>query len=280
MPRFFWTYALIAFVLTVKALKPREQLAAGLLLALLLVTVEDLRTRTYFPLGSFKIEDNSLLNYIAEDNSVHHHHESRWQEEKKYRRNVSCHRSLRLMTLKMGGLSGLILLLCFITSSSSVNYLDIPDFVNTDVKFKSAPFDVFETGPVLPRPLNELQYHGTTTLAFLFGDGVIVAVDSKASVGSYVGSRTVRKVFPISNWMVATMAGGAADCAFWIRRTARQAKVLEYEHGSPLKVRSVAKLLAASLREYRGSELSVGTMVAGYDQQISQASCEFQLSLC
>ena len=205
---------------------------------------------------------------------------SRWREEKKNRRNISCYRSSRLITLKMGGLSGLIYVLCFLASSSSVHYLDIPDFVNTDVKFKSAPFDVFETGPVLPRPLNELQYHGTTTLAFLFGDGVIVAVDSKASVGSYVGSRTVKKVFPISNWMVATMAGGAADCAFWIRRTARQAKVLEYEHGSPLKVRSVAKLLAASLREYRGSELSVGTMVAGYDQQTSQASCKFRLSFC
>jgi hypothetical protein len=80
-------------------------------------------------------------------------------------------------------------------------------------------------GPVLPRPLNELQYHGTTTLAFKFNDGVIVAVDSKASVGSYVGSRTVKKVFPISSHILATMAGGAADCAFWIRRTARQVKV-------------------------------------------------------
>ena len=186
-----------------------------------------------------------------------------------------CCSGLRLITLKMTGLSGLIILLCFITSSSTIHFLDIPDFVNTDVKFKIGPFDVSDTGPVLPRPLDELQYHGTTTLAFLFGDGVIVAVDSKASVGSYVGSRTVRKVFPISNCMVATMAGGAADCAFWIRRTARQAKVLEYEHGSPLKVRSVAKLLAASLREYRGSELSVGTMVAGFDQQTSLASCKF-----
>lgn len=179
-----------------------------------------------------------------------------------------------LTKYKMAGLSGLILLLCFITSSSSGHFLDIPDFVNTDVKFQTAPFLVSDVGPVLPRPLDELQYHGTTTLAFLFGDGVIVAVDSKASVGSYVGSRTVKKVFPISNCMVATMAGGAADCAFWIRRTARQAKVLEYEHGSPLKVRSVAKLLAASLREYRGSELSVGTMVAGFDQQTSVASCK------
>ena len=50
----------------------------------------------------------------------------------------------------------------------------------------------------------------TTTLGFKLADGVLLAVDSKASVGSYVGSRTVRKVLPISSHVVGTMAGGAA----------------------------------------------------------------------
>lgn len=149
------------------------------------------------------------------------------------------------------------------------------------MQFTDAPFVVSKDGPVLPRPLNELQYHGTTTLGFVLGDSILIAVDSKASVGSYVGSRTVKKVFPISKHILATMAGGAADCAFWIRRTARQAKVLEYEHGSLLRVCSVAKLLAASLREYRGSELSVGTMVAGFDLQINKPARKLLiLQLC
>lgn len=170
-----------------------------------------------------------------------------------------------------------VLLLNSFNAASASSSIDIPNFVSGDMKLTDAPFQVPEGGPRLPKALNELQYHGTTTLAFMYADGIIVAVDSKASVGSYVGSRTVKKVFPISSHMIATMAGGAADCAFWIRRTARQAKVLEYEHGSPLKVCSVAKLLAASLREYRGSELSVGTMVAGYDQQTLSASCKSHL---
>ena len=158
--------------------------------------------------------------------------------------------------------------------SAAVQSIEIPNFITRDMQFTDVPFEVSKDGPVLPKPLNELQYHGTTTLAFIIDDGIIVAVDSKASVGSYVGSRTVKKVFPISSHILATMAGGAADCAFWIRRTARQAKVLEYEHGSPLRVCSVAKILAASLREYRGSELSVGTMVAGYDLQLNKPACK------
>jgi hypothetical protein len=53
----------------------------------------------------------------------------------------------------------------------------------------------------------DLQYHGTTTLAFKFNESVIVCVDSKASLNTYVGSRSVKKVIPISKTVVATMAG-------------------------------------------------------------------------
>ena len=54
---------------------------------------------------------------------------------------------------------------------------------------------------------NQLQYHGTNTLAFVYENSVVIAVDSMASLGDYVGSRTVKKVLPVSKHVVATMAG-------------------------------------------------------------------------
>ena len=56
---------------------------------------------------------------------------------------------------------------------------------------------------------------GTTTLAFKFQGGVIVAVDSRASQGNFDASETVRKVIEINNFLLGTQAGGAADCQFW-----------------------------------------------------------------
>ena len=102
--------------------------------------------------------------------------------------------------------------------------------------------------------------HGTTTLGFIFEHGVIVAVDSRASMGSYIcanrwrlpatsqlrwsllrsrfsgsarllreglvvlcaASQTVKKVIEINPFLLGTMAGGAADCQFWERNLGRQ----------------------------------------------------------
>lgn len=57
--------------------------------------------------------------------------------------------------------------------------------------------------------------HGTTTLAFRFKGGIIVAVDSRATAGSYIASGTVKKVIEINPYLLGTMAGGAADCQYW-----------------------------------------------------------------
>lgn len=35
---------------------------------------------------------------------------------------------------------------------------------------------------------------GTTTLAFVFQGGILIAVDSRATMGNFISSETVRKV--------------------------------------------------------------------------------------
>eukprot|EP00639_Heterosigma_akashiwo_P006053 CAMPEP_0194573348 /NCGR_PEP_ID=MMETSP0292-20121207/9591_1 /TAXON_ID=39354 /ORGANISM="Heterosigma akashiwo, Strain CCMP2393" /LENGTH=297 /DNA_ID=CAMNT_0039424563 /DNA_START=57 /DNA_END=950 /DNA_ORIENTATION=+ len=107
--------------------------------------------------------------------------------------------------------------------------------------------------------------HGTTTLAFIYQGGIVIAVDSRASMGAYISSRTTMKLLPVSRGVVGTMAGGAADCAYWLRRAAARAQLFELAHGRPMSVGAVAKALALDLRSLRGAGLSVGTMLAGFD---------------
>jgi len=108
--------------------------------------------------------------------------------------------------------------------------------------------------------------HGTTTVAMIIESGVVVCVDSRASMGSFVGSSETEKFLPISRSVVATMAGSAADCAHFIRYVSARSKLRELNEGKPLSTRTAAQLLASTLRRQPpGSDLSVGTMVSGID---------------
>lgn len=107
--------------------------------------------------------------------------------------------------------------------------------------------------------------HGTTTLGFIFEHGVIIAVDSRATMGSYISSQTVKKVIEINRYLLGTMAGGAADCQFWQRNLGTQCRLFELNNGKRITVRAASKLLSNTMFSYRGMGLSMGTMVAGWD---------------
>jgi len=106
---------------------------------------------------------------------------------------------------------------------------------------------------------------GTTTLGFVFKDGVIIAVDSRATMGSFVGSENVRKVIEISPFLLGTMAGGAADCQFWQRVVGKECRLYELRNGERPSVAAASRILANILYQYRGYGLSMGTMLAGFD---------------
>jgi len=108
--------------------------------------------------------------------------------------------------------------------------------------------------------------HGTTTLGFIYKGGVIIAVDSRASMGPYVSSQTVKKVIEINPHLLGTMAGGAADCQFWQRNLGMQTRLYELNNKKRISVSGASKLLANTMFSYRGMGLSMGTMVGGWDE--------------
>jgi len=108
---------------------------------------------------------------------------------------------------------------------------------------------------------------GTTTLAFKYQGGVIVAVDSRATGGSYIASQTVKKVIEINPYLLGTMAGGAADCQFWERVLAKQCRIYELRNKERISVAGASKILANMIYSYKDMGLSMGTMIAGWDKR-------------
>jgi 20S proteasome subunit beta 5 len=106
---------------------------------------------------------------------------------------------------------------------------------------------------------------GTTTLAFEFKEGVLVAVDARATMGAFISSNNVRKVIEINEFLLGTMAGGAADCMFWEKYVAMQCRVYELRNGQKPSVAMASMMLCSIMRQYRGKGLSMGTMFTGSD---------------
>jgi len=162
----------------------------------------------------------------------------------------------------------------------NLNFLNIQASHDKIVAQESLEEDAGFTLPPKIKPGNFLQEafgcpgapeaiqfaHGTTTLAFLFKGGAIVAVDSRSTMGPYIASQTVKKVIEINPYLLGTMAGGAADCSFWERELGRRCRLLELRNKERISVAGASKLLANIVYSYKGYGLSMGTMITGWDK--------------
>jgi 20S proteasome subunit beta 5 len=108
---------------------------------------------------------------------------------------------------------------------------------------------------------------GTTTLAFKFAHGVIVATDARATAGSWIANQDVKKVIEINKYLLGTMAGGAADCQYWENLLAQQCRLYELRNGHRISVAAASKLLSNIVYQYKGYGLSMGTMICGWDNK-------------
>lgn len=107
---------------------------------------------------------------------------------------------------------------------------------------------------------------GTTTLAFEFQGGVLIAVDARATMGPFISSNNVRKVIEVNDFILGTMAGGAADCQFWEKYIAMQCRLYELRNGEKPTVAIASMMLCGIMRQYQGYGLSMGTMFTGSDK--------------
>jgi 20S proteasome subunit beta 5 len=138
---------------------------------------------------------------------------------------------------------------------------DVPDpcaFIRDHLHFRYTPGSN-EDGTQMA------AWHGTTCLSFIYNGGIVAAVDSRATGGSFIYSGSVMKILQICPTMIGTMAGGAADCQYWIRHLARIYRLHKFRFQQPLTVAAASKLLVNTLYQYKGYNLSIGSMICGYD---------------
>jgi proteasome beta subunit len=111
------------------------------------------------------------------------------------------------------------------------------------------------------------EYKGTTTVAAVCKDGVILGTDTRATMGNYVASKNAKKVYKITDNLAMTIAGGVAVAQRIVEVLKINAKLFQLEKGRPMPVASAARLVSNILFSNRsvGMPLPLQALIGGYD---------------
>jgi proteasome beta subunit len=113
--------------------------------------------------------------------------------------------------------------------------------------------------------VNQLTLKGTTTVGVVCKDGVILASDTRVTMGFYVAHKQGKKVYQIDDHLAMTIAGSVADAQKAVDILTTNAKLYRIELNRPLPVSSAARLLSNLLFSARYVPLLAQVLVGGVD---------------
>jgi proteasome beta subunit len=113
--------------------------------------------------------------------------------------------------------------------------------------------------------VNQLVMKGTTTIGVVCKDGVILASDTRVTMGFYVAHKHGKKVYKIDDHLAMTIAGTVADAQRTVDILTANAQLYKINMGRPLPVNSGARLIANLLFSARYVPLMTQVLIGGVD---------------
>jgi len=113
--------------------------------------------------------------------------------------------------------------------------------------------------------IDKLVLRGTTTIGVTCTDGVILASDTRVTMGFYVAHKRGKKVYQIDDHLAMTIAGTVADAQRVIDILIADAQLYKINNNRPIPVASAARVIANLLFSARYVPLEVEVLVGGVD---------------
>ena len=113
--------------------------------------------------------------------------------------------------------------------------------------------------------LDRSALKGTTTVGVICKDGVILASDTRVTMGNFVAHKRGKKVYRIADHLAMTISGGVADAQRTVDILKANAQLYRLNTGCPMPVNSAARLIANLLFSARLAPLIAQVLVGGVD---------------
>jgi proteasome beta subunit len=112
---------------------------------------------------------------------------------------------------------------------------------------------------------SQLVLKGTTTIGVVCKDGVILASDTRVTMGFYVAHKAGKKVYKIDDHLGMTIAGTVADAQKVVDILTANAQLYKINMNRPIPVASAARLVANLLFSARYVPLATQVLIGGVD---------------
>jgi proteasome beta subunit len=113
---------------------------------------------------------------------------------------------------------------------------------------------------------SQLVLKGTTTIGVVCKDGVILASDTRVTMGFYVAHKFGKKVYKIDDHLGMTIAGTVADAQRVVDILTANAQLYKINMNRPMPVNSAARLTANLLFSARYVPLATQVLIGGIDE--------------
>jgi proteasome beta subunit len=113
--------------------------------------------------------------------------------------------------------------------------------------------------------LDRLALKGTTTVGVVCKDGVILASDTRVSMGYFVAHKHGKKVYRIADHLAMTISGTMADAQRVVDILTANAQLYSINNGRPMSIGSAARFVANLLFSSRYVPLEAEALVGGLD---------------
>ncbi|MCX8172482.1 MAG: archaeal proteasome endopeptidase complex subunit beta [Archaeoglobaceae archaeon] len=110
-------------------------------------------------------------------------------------------------------------------------------------------------------------YKGTTTVGLVCKDGVVLATEKRATMGSFIASRTAKKIYQIADRIAMNTAGSVGVAQFLARIIKVEASLYEIKRERKPTVRAIATLTSNLLNSYRYYPYFVQLLIGGLDEE-------------
>ena len=106
---------------------------------------------------------------------------------------------------------------------------------------------------------------GTTTVGIVCKEGVVLASESRATMGTFIATHEAQKVYQIDDCVGMTTAGGVGDAQHLVRLISAEIRLNKMRTKRGLSVKAISTLLANILSGSKYYPYFVQLIVGGFD---------------